>query len=374
MARVLRVQFRHTTVTFLIVGATVVAQACGGGDRANTNPGVLASPTAPSGVAAGPSSGVSGAGTVTTAVKTPAGGALTLPAEISTGASGVAFPGRDESFDFRANYLEQKYRTGLNRTPGDSYADVEGAIVWTQEYLRYRLGQCPHEEAVTRVFDQIEGRPAAPLCGQGIDPFPSRVESLNFRLRLEDKYRNHLNRQPVQTAVDAEGDVVWTQEYLRYRTNGCSQAETVQRIDDQIGGKGVQPTCFVPGQPYGPNRSIGFNEAFDIIVNYHNRSGADLGRNSTRESRVQWFFSAAAIVHYGHPVYNPNGGDRNWCVKDAGGGRPPSDDVIVRCDSREAWDLISGAGANGYSFDWHSVGRLGSAQNVYPPPLGSLPR
>ena len=45
----------------------------------------------------------------------------------------------------------------------------------------------------------------------------------------------------------------------------------------------------------------------------------------------------------------------------------------MRCDSREAWDLISGAGANGYSFDWHYVGRLDSVQNVYPPPNSSLP-
>lgn len=127
------------------------------------------------------------------------------------------------------------------------------------------------------------------------------------------------------------------------------------------------------GAPFGPQRTIGFNEAFDIIVAFHRATNENLGSGSTRESRVAWFFSAAAVVHYGHPTHNPRGGDRNWCVKDAGGGRPPSDDVIVRCDSREAWDLISGAGANGWTFDWHSVGRLGSEQNVYPPPLGSLP-
>ena len=127
------------------------------------------------------------------------------------------------------------------------------------------------------------------------------------------------------------------------------------------------------GGSYGPARTISFNEAFSMIVSYHNSSGVDLGRNSTREGRIAWLFEAVAIVHYGHARYNPQGGDRNWCVKDAGGGRPPSDDVIVRCDSREAWDLIGGAGANGYSFDWHYVGRLDSAQNVYPPPNSSLP-
>jgi hypothetical protein len=127
------------------------------------------------------------------------------------------------------------------------------------------------------------------------------------------------------------------------------------------------------GQPYGPVRNIGINEAFSIIVAFHNATGADLGRNSTRESRVDFFFSAVAVVAYGHPQFNPSGGDRGWCVKDAGGGRPPSDDVIVRCGSRESWDLIGGAGAAGYSFHPDYIGVLPGGQNVYSPPLSYLP-
>ena len=128
------------------------------------------------------------------------------------------------------------------------------------------------------------------------------------------------------------------------------------------------------GAPFGPQRSIGINEAFQIIVNYHNAIGADLGSRSSREGRVEFLFSAVAIVAYGHPRFNPAGGDRGWCVKDAGGGRPPSDDVIVDCRSRDAWDLIGGAGANGYSFHADYIGALPGNQNVYSPPLSSLPR
>jgi hypothetical protein len=124
----------------------------------------------------------------------------------------------------------------------------------------------------------------------------------------------------------------------------------------------------------GPTRDIGPNEVLAIIINYHNASRADLGRNSTRESRVAFFWSAMAIVHFGHPQFNPAGGDPGWCVKDAGGGRPPSDDVIVRCGSRDSWDIIGGAGANGYSFHLDYIGRLPGDQNVYPPPRSSLPR
>ncbi len=124
----------------------------------------------------------------------------------------------------------------------------------------------------------------------------------------------------------------------------------------------------------GPTRGIGANEVLAIIMNYHNASRANLGRNSSRESRVAFFWSAMAIVHYGHPQFNPAGGDPGWCVKDAGGGRPPSDDVIVQCGSRDSWDIIGGAGADGYSFHLDYIGRLGGEQNVYPPPPGSLPR
>jgi len=126
--------------------------------------------------------------------------------------------------------------------------------------------------------------------------------------------------------------------------------------------------------PIGPTRSIGFQEAYGIIVRFHNEARWNLGSGSSREDRVAFLWSAVAAIHFGHPVWNPAGGDPGWCVKDAGGGRPPSDDVLVRCDTRDAWDLIGGAGANGYSFHQDYLGRLGGEQNVYPPPVSSLPR
>jgi hypothetical protein len=122
----------------------------------------------------------------------------------------------------------------------------------------------------------------------------------------------------------------------------------------------------------GPARSIGFNEAFNIIVGIHNGMRVNLGSRSSRDYRINFLFGAVAAIHYGHPRWNPAGPDSDWCVKDAGGGRPPSDDVLVRCSSREAWDLISSAGADGYN--WHAdyLGRLPSVQNVYSPGSGAL--
>ena len=122
----------------------------------------------------------------------------------------------------------------------------------------------------------------------------------------------------------------------------------------------------------GPQRSIFFDEAFGIILNIHNTLRIDLGSRSSREFRVDFLFAAVAAIHYGHPRFNSAGPDPSWCVKDAGGGRPPSDDVLVLCRSRDAWDLVGGAGGNGYFFHDDYLGVLPSNQNVYPPPVSAL--
>ena len=110
-----------------------------------------------------------------------------------------------------------------------------------------------------------------------------------------------------------------------------------------------------------------------IIKSVHDAEGWNLGSSSTRDQRIGFLMRAAATVHYGHSRFNSKGPDSNWCVKDAGGGRPISDDVIVRCNSRDAYDLIGGAGGNGYSFHVDSIGILPSNQNVFPPPRSALP-
>ena len=42
--------------------------------------------------------------------------------------------------------------------------DVEGAVVWITEYLRYRLNRCGHAAAVEKVMLQIDGRGVQPPC------------------------------------------------------------------------------------------------------------------------------------------------------------------------------------------------------------------
>ena len=158
----------------------------------------------------------------------------------------IAFPPRNEPLAFREE-LERKYRDGLRRSPSSTYVDLEGDIVWTQEYLRYRVNQCDHATAAQKVLDQIDGRGIAPVCGNppsgGTVAFPPRNEPYAFRQELEAKYRDGLRRSATSSYVDIEGAIVWTQEYLRYRVNHCGHAAATQKVLDQIDGKGIAPVC-----------------------------------------------------------------------------------------------------------------------------------
>ncbi len=157
----------------------------------------------------------------------------------------VSFPPRNESLDFR-NQLEAKYRDGLRRPGLATYVDNEGDVVWTQEYLRYRVNQCSHSVAVGNVMTEINGSSSPAVCGSvaaGTVNFPPRNESLDFRNQLEAKYRDGLRRSPGSSTVDLEGDVVWTQEYLRFRVNGCTHGDAVQKVILEIDGRGTQPVC-----------------------------------------------------------------------------------------------------------------------------------
>ena len=134
------------------------------------------------------------------------------------------FPARDGTFQFRQQ-LEAAYRDTLRRPPTTSFVDIEGTIVWTQEYLRYRVNGCGHQDAITRVGTQIRGGGIQPICtdftGTSV-AFPPRNEPFAFRQELERLYRDELRRGAVETFVDAEGDIVWTQEF-------CAIASTAAR-------------------------------------------------------------------------------------------------------------------------------------------------
>jgi hypothetical protein len=73
--------------------------------------------------------------------------------------------------------------------------------------------------------------------------FPSRADAFQFRNELEVRYQTVLNRSASFTYVDREGEVVWVQEYIRYRVNGCDHATAVARVMTQIDGSAPGGIC-----------------------------------------------------------------------------------------------------------------------------------
>jgi hypothetical protein len=162
-----------------------------------------------------------------------------------SGPMDVLFPSRADSAQFR-NQLETKYQIGLGRSPSMTSVDPEGEVVWTQEYIRYRVNGCDHPTAVQRVMTQIDGNPPGGICAENRDfviLFPPRDHTMDFRRQLETKYSQSLLRAPAPTFVDMEGSVIWTQEYLRYRVNECDHNSAVVKVNTQIDGGPVPPTC-----------------------------------------------------------------------------------------------------------------------------------
>jgi len=232
-------------------------------------------------------------------------GALTIdPGSDATGV--IAFPPRNEPFAFREE-LERKYRDGLRRSPSSTYVDLEGDIVWTQEYLRYRVNECSHDVAMQRVLAQIDGQGILPVCGSPpprVVPFPPRNEPYAFRQELERTYRDGLRRNATSSYVDIEGSIVWTQEYLRYRVNRCSHEAATQKVLDQIDGKGIAPVCTDGPTGIWDGTSTYFNAPFtmDMWVNGTSLAGRYTDRHDV--GYVWGSYTGGAAI-----VMNVNFGD-----------------------------------------------------------------
>ncbi len=123
--------------------------------------------------------------------------------------------------------------------------------------------------------------------------------------------------------------------------------------------------------------AVSIDRVVQIAQTVHDAERMHFGASSTREGRNADWARIVGIVHFGHPAYNPTP-DPSWCIKNGGGGRPQSDDVIVQCRSRMFWDCIPGSGADGYRFQCSADPHpLPAVQNVYIPPrpsgAGSIP-
>jgi hypothetical protein len=81
----------------------------------------------------------------------------------NTPVGAIPFPPRNEGLLFM-NQLDATYRDSLRRSLGSSVVNNEGAVVWVLEYLRYRLNNCNHGDATSKVLNQIRTGVIAPTC------------------------------------------------------------------------------------------------------------------------------------------------------------------------------------------------------------------
>ncbi len=223
--------------------------------------------------------------------------------------------------------------------------------------------------------DRIESTKPTFVFGNATGKFASTTPT--YRIQVFDGAGGFVGERTVdqgagQTSYTSDVDLAYEADFT-WRARAELQGEPGPWSASAAFKTPVRPVAggaFTGG--VGPRRSIFFGEALSIMIRIHDELRIDLGSRSSREFRVDFLFAAVAAIHYGHPRFNPAGPDPSWCVKDAGGGRPPSDDVLVLCQSRLAWDLIGGAGANGYFWAPHELGVLPGVQNVYAPPVSSL--
>lgn len=178
----------------------------------------------------------------------------------------------------------------------------------------------------------------------------------------------------------------------------CRAASAVVVVPDL---RTLTPDTLVPETPTGSGESSGSDEGPlepeltpmpdtsrvrpILEATWHALGRPDLGASSTREQRNAFFLSFCAVMHHGHETLNPRGGDARWGAKRADSGRPQSDDVLAWRTGQDdpskdefvaslvGWDLIPGAGAEGWRFSDPGHGEEMNGQMWIRPPKSALP-
>ena len=110
----------------------------------------------------------------------------------------IAYPPRNESMDFRRQ-LETKYQS-MGRGLTSTFVDMEGAVIWVQEYLRYRTNECDHATATQKVFAQIDGGAVSATC----------VPNCRYRASPPDRELSAAQQTNSFDLVGEPGGCAWT--------------------------------------------------------------------------------------------------------------------------------------------------------------------
>jgi len=209
-----------------LISATILLALTISCSRGNDRP-VAEAPTAPSVVAASADSAI-------------ASGGVSRP-------TAYTFTSQQDAYQFFAQ-LDTRYQTGLGRSASpQTYVDLEGAVVWIQEYVRHRSNGCDHATATQRVLSQVGGGPVAAPCAtvaEGQFLVGSRSDVVAFYRTLDTRYQQ-LGAGLRASSVDLEGQAIWYQQYLRYRSSGCDHATALSKVFTMIDGGAEPATCYV---------------------------------------------------------------------------------------------------------------------------------
>jgi hypothetical protein len=312
--------FRRAVLLSVLVGVAACSQTP---DRPTT----AVSPTSPTLVNAQPG-----------AVKTAAAGSLLTAPVPAAGKFDAVFPSRSLTFDFYQRLIGV-YQNVLRQGPIALFVDVEGQVVWVQEFARYIANGCDVGTATQRVFAQIDGQPAGALCNPppstAIVQFPPRDVTLAFILLLDLKYQQ-MGRGAFLSPVDREGIVVWLLEYLRYSVNGCNHEEASANTLVQLTGRvGPPPVCRKATCLYTPSdhpRPSGAGGTFTVLM-------------FRREGDCDWKASTTSSFIHLQTTSGTFSGPLTFTV-DPNSGQSRRGTILVEWDGGSTEVVVDQSGAN----------------------------
>jgi hypothetical protein len=132
--------------------------------------------------------------------------------------------------------LEQIYRDVLARhqqtTPGPVERRLEGLLL----FLAYRMEGCEAREAEERALSRLMGRSAGAFCdAPAVDhTLPPADQTHAFAGALAATLGATPDGGEHLSAVDAEGEAVWLQEYIQERLRGISESDARERVLGRI--------------------------------------------------------------------------------------------------------------------------------------------
>jgi len=145
-----------------------------------------------------------------------------------------------DSAEMRGFYdaLNETYRSTLGRRSQQAPGALDYRLEALTTYLAYRSSGCTHPDAEERIIGRLQQEPERGMCvTTAVSPgLPPSDETFVFSSRLRAWFGSRRDQVNASTHVDAEGESVWLQAYLRERLSG----KTAEQAKATVLGKITQ--------------------------------------------------------------------------------------------------------------------------------------